>query len=249
MTDTQTATALIHVHVSRRKMSRTLARVLRRVFRGIDLRTWRLPFEYYAHVLDGTREPELKHLYRICPGTGVAVDVGANLGYYTFKMAKRFDRVYAFEANPEESLPIRSCGLDNVCLIDKGLSNTEGKSVLHVPVVGGLALSGWASLSPDNCPDTRQHLEREVELTTLDAFELEGVDLIKIDVEGHELEVLQGASQTIAASRPTLIVEIKGNRFDEVTRLLQSLGYAVEQLIDVVGVPGSPENFIFRPTV
>lgn len=229
------------------KMNRFLARVLRRMFRRIELGAWRLPFEYYMHVLDGTREPELKHLYRICPNSGVAVDVGANLGYYTFKMARRYSRVYAFEANSEASAPIRASGLDNVCLINKGLSKMDGEAVLYIPVVNGLALSGWASLEPDNCPDATHHLERQTELTTLDAFQLERVDLIKIDVEGHEFEVLQGACRTIAASRPTLIVEIKKNRFGKVRDLLAGYGYAAEQLKDVVGLSGSPENFIFRP--
>ena len=108
-------------------------------------------------------------------------------------------------------------------------------------------MSGWASLEPGNCPDATHHLERQIELTTLDAFQLERVDLIKIDVEGHEFEVLQGACRTIAASRPTLIIEIKENLFGKVRDLLSSYGYAPERLEDVIGRSGSPENFIFRP--
>lgn len=154
-------------------MNRFLARVLRWVFRRVELGTRRLPFEYYMHVLDGTREPELKHLYRICPNFGVAIDIGANVGYYTFKMAKHFGRVYAFEPNSEISAPIRLSGLDNVCLMDKGLSNTERQTVLYIPVVDRLALSGWAGLEPGNHPDATHHLERQIELTTPDAFQLE----------------------------------------------------------------------------
>ena len=199
------------------------------------------------HVLDGAQEAELKYLDQICPGDDVAVDIGANVGYYTFEMAKRFSRVYAFEANSEVSVPIRASGLDNVYLVDKGLSNSEGKAVLYIPVVDGLALSGWASLEPGNCPGATHHLEKQIELTTLDSFQLERVDLIKIDVEGHELEVLQGARRTIAASRPTLIVEIKKDCFGDVRDIMAVYGYSAEQLSDVIGLSGSPENFIFRP--
>lgn len=229
-------------------MKRFLARVLRRLFRGSELGSWRLPFEYYMHVLDGSREPELKYLHAICPHAGVAVDIGANVGYYTFEMARRFKHVYAFEANPEEASPIRSSGLENVTLIDKGLSNAKGKAVLYIPVVDGLAVSGWASLQPGNCPQASHHLRREIELTTLDTFQLEGVDLIKIDVEGHEFNVLQGASRTIAASKPTLIVEIKRPQYENVCNLLRRHGYVAERLIDVTGHAGSLENFIFRPS-
>lgn len=223
------------------------ARVLRRLLRGVDLGTWRLPFEYSMHVLAGTREPELEHLCRICPHDGVAVDVGANVGYYTFKMARHFSHVYSFEPNANISSPIRMSGLENVSLIDKGLSNRDGTAVLHIPVVDGLALCGWASLEPGNCPDAIQHLEQPITLVTLDEFQLEGVALIKIDVEGHELEVLEGACQTIAASRPTLIVEIKKRNTVKVADFLAGYDYVSVPLQDITGQSGSVENFIFRP--
>ena len=108
-------------------------------------------------------------------------------------------------------------------------------------------MSGWASLKAGNCPDATHHLERQIELTTLDVFQLERVDLIKIDVEGHEFEVLQGACRTIAASKPTLIIEIKKDLFGRVRDLLLSYGYAAERLEDLIGLSGSSENFIFRP--
>lgn len=226
-------------------MNRVWARLLRRVFRHADLGRWRLPFEYYVHVLDGMREPELKYLSKICRATGTAVDVGANVGYYTFVMAHRFERVYAFEVNPDVSEPIRRSGLENVHLVDEGLSSSSGKSVLHIPVVDALPLTGWASLERGNCPSASHYLERPVSLVTLDTFELDGVDLIKIDVEGHELQVLEGAISTIANSHPALVVEIKPRRFEAVQAFLRRHGYGVRLLEDLTGEPGSPENFIF----
>jgi FkbM family methyltransferase len=228
-------------------MNRLCARVLRKALRRADLGSWRLPFEYYMHVLDGTREPELEHLGKICPRGGVAIDIGANHGYYTFEMARQFNCVYAFEANRQVSTPIRTSSLQNVHLVDKGLSNTDRDAVLHIPVVGGIALSGWASLETGICPDATGYVERAVELTTLDAFSIECVDLIKIDVEGHELEVLEGARRTIATSMPMLIVEIKDDNYDRVADLVAGYGYDVSRLIDVIGVPGSAENYILRP--
>lgn len=226
-------------------MNRQCARLLRRVFRNVDLGRWRLPFEYYAHVLDGTREPELAHLATICRGHGTAVDVGANVGYYTFAMARSFERVYAFEVNPDISTPIRQSRLANVHLIDKGLSNAPGQAVLYVPVVNSLPLTGWASLERGNCPGASHYLEQPVSLAALDAFELDGVDLIKIDVEGHELQVLEGATGTIAESRPVLIVEIKPPRFESVCAFLKRHGYRARRLEELAGRRGSLENYIF----
>lgn len=228
-------------------MNRLCARVLRKALRRADLGSWRLSFEYYMHVLDGTREPELQYLRRICPRHGIAIDIGANLGYYTFAMARQFNRVYGFEANRQVSAPIRTSGLHNVHLVDKGLSNTERDAVLYIPIVDGLALSGWASLGTENCPDATDHVEQVVELTTLDAFSIDGVDLIKIDVEGHELEVLEGARRTITTSMPIMIVEIKDDNYDRVADLVAGYGYDVNRLIDVIGIPGSAENYILRP--
>ena len=227
-------------------MKSLLARTLRKLFRRRNLGRWRLPFEYSVHVLAGEREPELKHLSQICPGSGVAVDVGANLGYYTFKMAKRFKHVYSFEPNPNASFPIRTSGFHNVTLIDLALSDTHGSAELKIPVIGKVVLAGWASLIPGNCPGADHHLVRQVELATLDEFELADVALIKIDVEGHELEVLRGARQTISASRPILIVEIKNDQVDQVSNLLVSYGYVRVPLQLIAGVAGSPENHIFR---
>ena len=131
-----------------------------------------------------------------------------------------------------------------MCIRDS--SNTEREAVLHIPLVEGVALSGWASLEKGNCPDATAHVEQVVQLTTLDAYAIEGVDLIKIDVEGCELEVLEGARRTITASRPVLIVEIKDCHYDRVADFAAELGYDVSRLIDVIGVQGSAENFILR---
>ena len=198
------------------------------------------------HVLAGEREPELKHLSQICPRSGVAIDVGANIGYYTFEMAKRFKHVYAFEPNPDVSFPIRTSGFNNITLINLALSDTHGIADLKIPVIGNVVLAGWASLRPGNCPDADHHLVRRIELATLDGFELADVALIKIDVEGHELEVLKGARQTIAASRPILIVEIKNDHIEQVSDLLVSYGYMKVPLQLIAGVTGSAENHVFR---
>jgi FkbM family methyltransferase len=224
------------------------ARILRRIFRELDLGSWRLAFEYFAHVLAGEREPELTYLREICPRRGAAIDVGANIGFYTFRMSRCFAHVYAFEPNAFVSSPIRAARLANVSLFDLGLSNLEETAELHIPVVGKVVLSGWASLKPGNCPDAERHLVRRVDLTTLDRFDLADVALIKIDVEGHEFEVLQGARATIEKSHPLLIVEIKASRFALVNALLSGYGYSRIPLPDIVGKAPGADNHVFQHT-
>ena len=147
--------------------------------------------EYFLYYHDPGCEPELWHLPSICAGPGVAIDVGANIGYYTYPLSRMFDAVYAFEINPELTRAIETWGPGNVEIIDSGLSSGSGEATLYIPVHRGLPLTGWASLEPGNCPDTDEHLELAVRIDTLDAHGFERVDFMKIDVEGHELNSLR----------------------------------------------------------
>lgn len=107
-------------------------------------------------------------------------------------------------------------------------------------------MSGWGSLDPDNCPDAVDFATLGVPLRTLDSFELSDVGFIKIDAEGHELQVLQGASATITLCKPNLLIEVRRNEAS-VYALMRSLGYEACRLDELAGVRGSPANVIFRP--
>jgi FkbM family methyltransferase len=102
------------------------------------------------------------------------------------------------------------------------LGSAPAIATFHVPKARGFSFSQLASLnepSPEELASdlrergfsfvTASNLEiekREVEVRTLDSFNLHP-DVIKIDVEGAELEVLKGGQNTIAQSRPTLLIE------------------------------------------
>ena len=191
-------------------------RTVRRVLKPLVPSKFDLPLEYFLYVHDRQCEPELIYLEKICGCTGTAVDVGANIGYYTYKLSKLFDSVHAFEINPELTAGIRSLGRSNVEVSDIGLSDRKGTATLFVPVLNDIPLTGWASLQPGNCPDTDEHLERPVVIGTLDSVRIADVSFLKIDVEGHELEVLNGGRVTINATRPVVLVEIKERNLDAV---------------------------------
>ena len=61
----------------------------------------RLGFRYWLAAIDGLHEPELRMLPRLVSKTDVAIDIGANYGFYAFHMSKIFSKVYAFEINDE----------------------------------------------------------------------------------------------------------------------------------------------------
>jgi FkbM family methyltransferase len=192
-------------------------------------------------------EPEMKYLDEFIAGTRTAVDIGANVGTYTYRLSKRFQRVVAFEINERITEAIRQYRPSNVELIHCGLSSHAGRAQFYVPVSGGVELAGWASLSRENFPGAEQVVAYETELKPLDEFALADVDFMKIDVEGHEVEVLKGAAETIARSRPMVLVELKKEHVQEVNEWFLNFDYKHCRLEDFIDVPGSRSNHIYTP--
>lgn len=159
------------------------------------------------------------------------VDVGAHIGTMS-RFALQQDpeaTVVAFEPNPA-----------SYALFEQNTADANSdQSVVPVPFVLGNA-AGSARLVLDERNSGRVVTERstdtqsgDVPVTTLDAaldeFNVSGrVDVLKIDVEGAELDVLQGAEQTIASHRPDLIVEVDGLQENpEIMALLEKYGYKI----------------------
>lgn len=228
-------------------IKRLSSRVIRKASSPFIPGRSKLPFRYWLSLFEDSCEKELRFLHQIIRETEVAIDVGANEGLFSYKMSKRFSKVYSFEINDELTKNLAAYNPGNVEIINKGLSSREGNAVLYIPVLKGLPLTGWASLSPGNCPDTQEHIEKQVSICPLDKFGIQPVSFIKIDVEGHELEVLKGAANTFTNNRPIVLIEIKPHNIDEVSLFFSQLEYERRRLQDFIGVIGSEENYIFVP--
>jgi FkbM family methyltransferase len=230
------------------KQIRNLAiRAIRKSFSPLISAPKKLPFYYWLHLLDDSCEPELRYLHRICSKHETAIDIGANQGMFSYNMSRRFKKVYAFEINDDLTKNLADYNPGNIHLIHQGLSSQEGAATLYIPVLNGMPLTGWASLAPGNCPDTQEHLEKQVRITTLDSFGISSVSLMKLDVEGHEIEVIKGGYQTLKSNRPVVVIEIKQQNLNEVFALFDELNYQRNKLEDLIGIPGTEENYIFIP--
>jgi hypothetical protein len=87
------------------------------------------------------------------------------------------------------------------------LSNYAGTANLHIPIdESGIEHDASASIENAEFARTRDQL---VSLQTLDSYHFENISLIKIDVEGHEYNVIEGCVETLTSSRPALLVEIE----------------------------------------
>jgi FkbM family methyltransferase len=158
----------------------------------------------------------------------VAVDIGANLGLWSRIMGLDFEKVHSFEPVPEYIECFKkNAPQANVELHEIALGSKSGKI--------SLAKRAGAQSCGDTGPSTKEKGEtivaQNVTMKTLDSFELEGVDFIKVDCEGYELDVLKGAEETILRCKPCIIVEQKpghaqryGHEETEAVDYLESLG-------------------------
>ena len=171
-------------------------------------------------------EPEWMGLSRWGPNEGVALDIGANRGFYSFALTKLYDRVVAFEPNPSITSELVACGHPRIELHQMALSDEVGEAVLFVPrSPRGELLDGWASFNKENLQDRIGEEEIRVPTSTLDSLVLDGVTFVKMDVEGHELSVLRGARKFLQRNRPHLLIEVRATAVEEVSELLAEFGY------------------------
>jgi len=179
-------------------------------------------------------EPELRRIDDFCPTSGTALDVGAWYGPWSRALATRVDEVVAFEPNPAVADVLRRTVPGNVRVVEAVAgSSADTSSTLWVPP-SGRGTEGIAS-TLDHAADA---VGVPVAATTVDAVVADSVTspvtIIKIDVEGAEQAVLDGAADTLAAQHPVLLIELEYHRSDvdaTVAHLL-TLGYDASVLVE-----------------
>jgi FkbM family methyltransferase len=153
-------------------------------------------------------EPELMLLPQLLPRGGTAVDVGANQGIFAYALAGIADRVVAFEPNPDYATFARWMLRGRAKVHTLALSDRPGRATFHVPMSDDGMMLHFAGNLKHTHAQFRNERTFEVAVGTLDGFDLSAVRFIKIDVEGSEREVLDGARMTIARDRPLLLLEL-----------------------------------------
>jgi len=137
----------------------------------------------------------------------VAVDAGAHVGLWAMQLASRFRVTHAFE--PMESF--RHCFMRNV------IGHPDECHVALYPVALGSRPGSVAMKTPQldaglDTGGTHVGGAGDIEMRTLDGFDLQEVDFIKIDCEGYEHHVVAGAIETLRRCRPCVIVEQKPHK-------------------------------------
>ena len=150
--------------------------------------------DYEGHILEV--------LDRVLPACRLFVDVGANVGLLSLFVAKRLrgdGRVVAFEPNPDAARRFRYNldGFEQVELRQRGVGARRERAAF---LVGSNTAEGGIMKEPGG------EASFEVEVDALDDVFDETIDFLKVDVEGHELEVLEGAERLMASGRVRALV-------------------------------------------
>jgi FkbM family methyltransferase len=174
----------------------------------------------------GEYEPEITALFRrlVTPGSTV-FDVGANVGYFSILAGELGAAVHAFEPNPRvRALLARSVGLglSDIEVVPAACSDCSGTAPLFLSDSANTGMSGLT------VPTERRV---EVDLITLDEYAgrtRARPDLLKVDVEGHEREVLAGAQSLLRTARPTVIAETSAV---DTIELMRSCSYLPRRIL------------------
>ncbi len=126
-----------------------------------------------------------------------ALDIGAHVGFWSMWLASEFESVYAFEPSQAHA----ECFSRNV---------VADNFMLYPFAVGSRPSTSGMTLDPENSGKACLSEGSQVQIVTIDSFDFQDVDLIKIDVEGYESEVLEGARETIKRCGPVVVFEDNG---------------------------------------
>jgi FkbM family methyltransferase len=172
----------------------------------------KVDWSHHRSFIHGTWEPEvIQTIQEVVSEGSFAIDIGAHIGFYTLVLSRLVGpagRVIAFEPVPknfsilEENVAMNGCS--HVKVIKKALLEESRRVMANAP--DNEPLPGSVSVFTDYGTDATS-----VEATTLDEFmhfQKARVDFIKMDVEGAENLVLQGAKFTIEAQHPTMVIEV-----------------------------------------
>lgn len=171
----------------------------------------RIALQKYEEYETKLIEYEALRLAKLTQGTAVAVDVGANIGYYTLLLAKKCKRVYAIE--PEKTCfeilkkNVEANNLRNVVLINQA----AGGKKEEVVIIHNNKNFGDHKIKT---PQSFGRLPLTVELSNIPCNSLDNmlkkekrIDLIKIDTQGWEPQVVAGAKKIIERDSPVLFLE------------------------------------------
>jgi FkbM family methyltransferase len=149
-----------------------------------------------------------------------AIDIGAHNGLYTYELSKLCDSVESFEPQPWLYNKLCDYAIPKASIHNVGLSNKQDYLEINVPTLDGKKLDGMASFRASAATSEKYQVETvRIEVKRLDDYQFKDVSFMKIDVEGYESEVLEGAIETIKTNYPNILIEIEQRHLPDIDML------------------------------
>jgi len=208
-----------------------------------------LPFRLYHRIrcykYAKYRSPELSLISNLVKNNQNSIDIGANLGLFTFFMSRASKHVFAFEPNPYPLENLKGLVDSNVTVLPIALGNNDGPVEIKIPHHRKGWSSNGASLASKEINDGKII---NIQCRKLDSLNIENIGLIKIDVEGFEIEVIRGAKDTILKNKPVMIIEnetVHTKDTNELFTTMNEFGYD-KYICNSIGKLEKINNFSFE---
>lgn len=194
---------------------------------------YQLENELFWEGLEGTPKHVAEYYWiELCKYSNVILDIGANTGFYSLiaKTIKPDAKVYGFEPIGRVIEKFKSnCTLNNldICCLEYAVSNNDGIGLVYdLPSEHIYSVT----VNKNTHPPGTKVIERAVKLKKISTFveeeRLKKIDLMKIDVETHEPEVLEGMGEYLELMKPSILIEILNNEVgSRVQNRLEGKGY------------------------
>ena len=193
---------------------------------------------YFPQYKDGYELEVTKAIKILMPENGTFLDIGSNWGHHSISTAiSKNAKVISFEPNPlvfnDLERIVKELGLQNITCLNLALGNENMDLLLSQENFDSGTVSINSSDRFIRLPEKifqkitfQKPIKYQIEQKTLDSvIKNTNIDLLKVDVEGFELNCLEGASNTISAQLPDIIIEVFEETYDECARFLKDFGY------------------------
>ena len=219
--------------------------------------------------LQNQTEPEICILEDLVSQECASIDIGVYRGIYSYHLLKYSEFVYSFEANSLLMDKIKKSfkNINNIKIENLAISSSSGTTELKIPFRDEKVeydyeqkyQLGIASIHSANDLDNLSYHSINVKKITLDEYQFKHkIGFIKIDVEGHEKNVLEGAKNLIKKNKPNLLVEIEERhsqlKVEDTINFINNLGYKSYffdgtdiKSTQIVKSFNSKRNYIFIP--
>ena len=190
---------------------------------------FKLKIHYFIYYFNDRRENALFKIEKLLTRKGDAIDIGCNRGLWSYALSrqKKINRIYSFEPNKFILKDLFNYNSKNIRIFNLALSNNIKIQNLIIPYYKCFELDGFATLERKIYSNKKFKKFKKIKIKTnkLDNFDFKNISFIKIDAEGHELDLLNGSRKTFKNNKPNCYIEVKKGNLLKVKNFFKSIDY------------------------